>query len=64
MEGLGLPVQILKRNSYGTIEENTEALIPQIQEAFKNYQHVYLMGLCKGTPEASSGAHENSRSHS
>lgn len=51
IKSLGLPVTYLKKDPYGTIPENVEAILPQLQNVLNGEEDIILISLCKGTPE-------------
>lgn len=51
IKSLGLPVTFLKKDAYGTVENNVEQMIPQLKERLGGEEDLILISLCKGTPE-------------
>ena len=44
-------VTFLKKDAYGTVENNVEQMIPQLKERLGGEEDLILISLCKGTPE-------------
>ncbi len=51
IEAMGLPVTFLKKNPFGSVEENVELMIPQLQSILLKDENIIYISLCKGTPE-------------
>lgn len=51
MKGLGLPVTFIKKDPFGTVEENVQKMLPGLREALLSGEDLIFVSLCKGTPE-------------
>ncbi len=51
MKSLGMPVVFLKKNAWGTINNNIQEIIPELTDVLNQGKDIIFVSLCKGTPE-------------
>ncbi len=56
VQSIGVPVEVLERNTWGGLAENAALLQKTVERHLAAGKDVVLLGLCKGVPELLAGA--------